>query len=443
MRTIILIILLILPSYKFSICQNANEDLSIQKTNSSAWLSLRNSFEEDYQKLDIPDLQLSYVGNLNNIKTKVSIVRQEQYFQDVQKSLSKINIDELSSKDKLDYELIQYETSLNLERIALEKKWIELNVANISDQGLSTIPMGKEWYAYFLKKWVDKEAMPDQMFEFGLKEIERVKSSMKALQVKSGMDSLAFQKHINEADFFYNDVDLVQKAFEKKKATVAPKVAALFPFMDKIPEVKIDKGTNKDFAQVPAFYRRDTFYYNYFDTPYNKRQIGWIYVHEAVPGHHYQLNLDQELPRSSIAKLFRYYGYTEGYAAYIEEIGYEIGAYENIYDELGKWEWDIIRSVRVALDVGLNYYGWSDEEALLFWQQHIQGQDDIAHREIARMKRWPAQVITYKYGANKILKWRSEYEKNDDFSPKEFHKLILQNGSLPFAVLEKELNRKE
>lgn len=86
-----------------------------------------------------------------------------------------------------------------MERIALEKKWVELEVDNIPDEGLSTIPMGKEWYAYFLKKWVDKEVTPDQMFEFGLNEIERGKSSMKALQVKSGMDSLTFQNHINAA----------------------------------------------------------------------------------------------------------------------------------------------------------------------------------------------------------------------------------------------------
>ena len=212
-----------------------------------------------------------------------------------------------------------------------------------------------------------------------------------------------------------------------------------FPFADLIPEVKIDRGTNKVLANVPAFYieSEGTFYYNYFGIPFNKRQIKWIYLHEAIPGHHYQMTLDKVLPRSSIQKLFVYGGYIEGYAAYVEEIGYEINAYENIYDELGKWEWDIIRSVRVCLDVGLNYYDWSDEKAIRFWRRHIKNKDYIAKREIARMKRWPAQVITYKYGANRILEWRLRSKVKTPENIKEFHRKILKNGSIPFSVLNK------
>jgi uncharacterized protein (DUF885 family) len=196
-------------------------------------------------------------------------------------------------------------------------------------------------------------------------------------------------------------------------------------------------------AQVPAFYRNETFFYNFFDKPFNKRQISWIYIHEAMPGHHYQLRLEDTLDRSDIQKMFSYSGYSEGWAAYIEEVGYEIGAYRDIYDELGKWEWDIIRSVRVAMDVGLNFYGWSDEKALEFWQQNIQEQDEIGLREIARMKRWPCQVITYKYGADKILKWKAKFEKEKDFNLKEFHQMILENGSLPFSILERMIDDKE
>ena len=162
-------------------------------------------------------------------------------------------------------------------------------------------------------------------------------------------------------------------------------------------------------AQVPAYYAetRSTFYYNYFDKPFNNRQVAWIYMHEAIPGHHYQIKFEEQLEKSKIKNLFFYSGYREGWAAYVEELIHDFGTYTTKYDELGKWEWDIIRSVRVSMDVGLNYYGWSDAEALQFWQQHIKGQDAIAQREIGRMKRWPAQVITYKYGANQILQWLS------------------------------------
>lgn len=408
----------------------------------SDWKSISSNFEEEFQKLKIPPFELGYVQNIEQIQNKDSLIVQEKYFQSIQKSLKKTDYKALLKNEKLDFEIIQYETTLNLERIGLEKKRTELCIDSVSKNGLSTVPNGKEWYAYFLKKWVDIEVSPDEMFNFGLKEIERVELSMKTVQEKSGMDSLAFQKHIKQPSFYYNNVEDVQKAFETTKQRVAKNLENYFPFLGRIPDVTIARGTNKKLAQTPAFYKfkENTFYYNYFDIPFSKRQIGWIYIHEAMPGHHYHLSLEKGETRSNIKKMFSYRGFGEGYAAYVEEIGYELNAYQNIYDELGKWEWDIIRSVRVSLDVGLNYYNWSDEKAMLFWQQHISGKDDIAQREIARMKRWPAQVITYKYGADKILKWKEIYKLKEDFNIKEFHKTILENGPLPFSILEKRLD---
>ena len=424
----------------FSIIISCGSDPSANQQ--SDWKSIRSTFEEDFKKLKLSPFELGYVQNIEHIQNKDSLLIQEKYFQSIQKSLKKIALKSLLKDEKLDYAIIQYETALNLERIGLEKKWTELDIDSVSKNGLSTVPYGKEWYTYFLKRWVDIDVSPDEMFNFGLKEIERVESSMKIVQEKSGLDSLAFQNHIEHPSFYYNNVEDVQKAFETTKQRVDKNLENYFPFLERIPDVTIARGTNKKLAQTPGFYKfkENTFYYNYFDIPFNKRQISWIYIHEAMPGHHYQLSLEKGLPRSNIKKMFSYRGFGEGYASYVEEIGYEINAYQNIYDELGKWEWDIIRSVRVSLDVGLNYYNWSDERAMLFWQQHISGKDDIAQREIARMKRWPAQVITYKYGADKILKWKEIFKSKEDFNLKEFHKTILKNGSLPFSILEKRLD---
>ena len=226
-----------------------------------------------------------------------------------------------------------------------------------------------------------------------------------------------------------------------RKKEVDKKITNLFPALSSIPDVSIKEFKEEPLIQTPGFYRSDenTLYFKYFDQPYSKRQIGWLYTHEGVPGHHYQIKYAEKLPLSEIQKLVGSSCYKEGWAAYIEEIGNEIGAYENIYDEYGKWEWDLIRSVRVVLDVGLNYHGWSDEKALKFWQQHIKEQDDVAYREIKRMKKWPAQVITYKYGIDKLLNWKKHFEKKSDFSLMEFHKKVLQYGDIPFFVLERHL----
>jgi len=411
----------------------------------SDWNTFEKSFVKSYNRLHIADLQIYYVDNLELIKSKRNVEKQEKMFQQYQKALQSIDKTKLTQEQQLDYALVSYEIKLHLERIALEKKWLNIKPRKISQEGLRNVPMGKEWYAYFLKKWVDAEVTPDALFQFGLSEIERAKKAMKAIEKASGLDSLEYQKYINSDIFFLNDVKTLQYVFESYKKAIYPNLIGFFPQIDQLPDVKIERGTNKAYAQVPAYYAevRNTFYYNFFDKPFNKRQVAWIYMHEAMPGHHYQIKYEQQLEQSAIRSLFTSNGYREGWAAYVEELIYDFGPETTKYDELGKWEWDIIRSVRVSMDVGLNYYGWSDEKALEFWQQHIQGQDDIAIREIGRMKRWPAQVITYKYGANKISKWKAKLKKmlpsGEAFPWLQFHTKILENGALPFSVMDSEI----
>ncbi|MGH1383403.1 DUF885 family protein [Kordia sp.] len=411
----------------------------------STWNSFETAFVKDFRRLHIADLQIYYVDNLELIQSERNVTKQGNMFRIYKNLLESIDKETLSREEQLDYALVSYEINLHLERISLERKWLAIKPKRISDAGLQNVPMGKEWYAYFLKKWVDASVTPDELFQFGLSEINRAKTAMKAIETASGLDSLEYQKHINSDHFFYNDEATIQKSFENFKKEILPKLVGAFPKVAELPDVYIERGKNRAYAQVPAYYNeiRSTFYYNFFDTPFNKRQIAWIYMHEAVPGHHYQIKFEETLEKSAIRNLFSYNGYREGWAAYVEELGNYFNAYKTKYDELGKWEWDIIRSVRVAMDVGLNYYDWSDEKALKFWQQHIKGQDDIAQREIARMKRWPAQVITYKYGANQILQWKAQLEatlpKEKEFPWLAFHTKILQNGALPFSLMDSEI----
>lgn len=411
----------------------------------SDWNSFETAFVKDFKRLHIADLQIYYVDNLELIQSKRNVEKQEKMFLNYQNALQAIDTTQLSKVAQLDYALVSYEIDLHLERIQLEKKWLTIKPKRISKEGLQHVPMGKEWYAYFLKKWVDAEVNPDMLFQFGLSEINRAKKAMKAIQKASGLDSLAYQKYLKNDTFFFTDVETIQQYFEAYKKQLLPKLVGAFPKVTELPDIHIEQGKNKAYAQVPAYYNeiKSTFYYNFFDTPFNKRQIAWIYLHEAIPGHHYQIKFEQQLEKSAIRNLFSYNGYREGWAAYVEELGNEFNAYKTIYDELGKWEWDIIRSVRVSMDVGLNYYDWSDEKALAFWQQHIQGQDAIAQREIARMKRWPAQVITYKYGANKILQWKADIDailsKEKKFPWLSFHTKILEHGALPFSVMDAEI----
>ncbi|HMQ47870.1 MAG TPA: DUF885 domain-containing protein [Saprospiraceae bacterium] len=402
----------------------------------NAWEQVVEQFRKDYEKLDLMPLRIAYVDNLGGIKEMVELQQQRQVFEHLRQELQPFDYQQLSEKQQIEYRLLQHHLLLNEVRIPLEEQWRALNLDTIPTARLAYLPNGKAWYTYFLQQWVDPSATPEALFDFGLSEIEKVQAKIKAIEQKSGMDSLAFQQYIQSDAFFYHQVDEVQQALEAYSARMTQRLPDYFPGMAEIPKLKIQRGQIERLAQVPGFYSDNTLYYNFFDRPFNKRQITWLYLHEALPGHHYEISYSRSHRVSPLQSLFNNPAYSEGWAAYVEEIGWEIGAYDTIYDELGKWEWDLIRSVRVPLDIGLNYYAWSDEQALAFWQKYISGQDDIGLREIARMKRWPCQVITYKYGADQLLRWKAQLEKQPGFDLKQFHEQVLQYGPLPFSILE-------
>jgi uncharacterized protein (DUF885 family) len=399
-------------------------------------------FVSGYQALNIPSPDLSYVSGLRHIKGGDSVQKELAFFKSIGTRLLNFRAEKLSPSQRLDYEIINYETELNLERVALEDEWISHPPDSISAGGIITVPNGKAWYAYLLKRWVSADVTPDQIYQFGLTEIERVKKHIETIRLATGMSEDNFYQHLKDSSFFISDPNKVRHAFEDTKAVINSNLHHLFHTTG-IPDLKIEKGTDQALAQTPGYYDNTsgTFYYNLFDKPYNKRQVDWLYIHEGVPGHHYQNSLAVKISSSPVQQLFFYIGFMEGWGAYAEELGKDLGVYKTVYDELGKWEWDIVRSVRVPLDVALNYYGWTDQQALDFWKKNIRGQDDIAMREIKRMRRWPAQVVTYKYGALQILHWKEALQKKQGkaFDIKDFHDRVLNHGALPLFMIEENV----
>lgn len=399
-------------------------------------------FVSGYNALNMPQLDLSYITNLQHIGSAAQIKKQYIFFTEIKSRLSSYDPKLLNASQKTDYELMRYETSLNLQRLALEQQWITHRPQKIAANGIINIPNGKQWYVYYLRRWISDDVTPDQIFNFGLREVKRVQGHIETIRLQTGLGEDAFYSHLNDPSFFITDSDKVNQAFEHTKAIVYTNLPKLFADTQITP-LKIEQGTQQALAQTPGYYDNNTFYYNLFNKPYNKRQVDWLFIHEAVPGHHYQACVISHTRLSAIQQLFFYYGFAEGWAAYTEELGKQLGVYATPYDELGKWQWDIVRSVRVPLDIGLNYYGWTDKQALDFWKKNIRGQDDIALREIARLKRWPAQAITYKYGAVQILHWKETLQKTqgDRFDIRDFHNRILDQGSLPIFMVKENVFR--
>lgn len=406
--------------------------------------SFSNNFVSGIKALKVPELELSYVSGLEHIGSLVDVEKQLSFFSDIKSRLSQFKFEQLTEQQKIDFNLISYETDLNLVRIDLELSWLKNKPDAVSSDGIITIPNGKAWYAYLLKRWTSADVTPDEIYQFGLEEIGRVQQRIEDIRVTTGMSVDDFYLHLNDPSFFLHDPKLVHAAFENIGRIVEENLPRLF-FPIKVPPLTIARGENIQLAQTPGFYDDNVFYFNHFDKPYNKRQMGWLFIHEAIPGHHYQMSIEAQTKISPVQKLFYYMGFAEGWAAYTEGLGKELGVYQTPYDELGKWEWDLVRSVRVSLDVALNYYGWTDEKALDFWQRAIRGQDDIAMREIKRMRNWPAQVVTYKYGARQISEWKEELEREqgDNFSIKQFHANVLDHGSLPLFMVKNNCRLKD
>jgi len=398
------------------------------------------SFVTGYQLLHIPDLELSYVDGLKHIGTAKEIDKQVSFFSNIKSGLNVYQVNKLTHSQQQDYLQIAYETDLNLNRLTLEKQWLADKPDSIPSNGIFTVPNGKAWYKYLLKKWLSADVSPDQIYKFGLSEVKGVKAHIQELRKATGLSEDFFYRHLNDPQFFTADTVLVQHLFEQARDTVYHNLHKVFNAHTILP-LTIKRGADAALAQTPGYYDNNTFYYNLFGKPYNTRQVGWLFIHEGVPGHHYQASVYAEQQHSKVQQLFFYMCYAEGWAAYTEKLGKVLGVYKTPYDELGECEWDIVRAVRVPMDVGLNYYGWTNAQALAFWRQNIHNHDDIALREIARVKRWPVQAITYNYGAAQISGWKQELMKKQgrSFDIKKFHDRILENGPLPLFMVRQSV----
>ncbi|GAB5551524.1 MAG: hypothetical protein Sapg2KO_11150 [Saprospiraceae bacterium] len=380
---------------------------------------------------------LSYETNLTTIPELAQIKKNYNYFQQIEKALLAIDTTQFTKQEYLDYEIIYFETYLELEYLRLALSFRNNPNIDINGDGLNHQFAGKFWYRYLVKKWTGTRMTPDEIFEFGLEEVYQVKAEIKTLQLGMGLDSSTFYQYIDEDKFFLEDSNQVAALFSERQQTVLENLDKAYPMDWKLPELKIARGRDEALASAPGYYRNNTFYYNLFDYPFNVRQLDWLFLHEGNPGHHFQVSYTSQLDLPAYRTQFFNAGFSEGWAAYVEYHGEDIGLYETPYDYLGKWEWDIVRSVRIPLDVGINYYGWNEETAMAFWKKYIPNQDEIAQREIDRIRRWPAQVHTYKVGAAILQKLRKKERKRlgKDFDLVAFHKKILDQGRIPIGLL--------
>ena len=406
-------------------------------------------FIHGYIELNIPGPTYDYREYFNSIPGLELLTKQEHFFLDQKSALGNYNRNLLKPEEIIAYDQVQYETDFNLQRISLEKEWISKG-RKIPSQGLHELSNYKAWYSFFVKEYTSTNITPEEVFAFGQSEVSKVKSEIKRIQLELGFtDSTTFYRFLKGDTFSITNKKVLMEGFaaiDQKVRIHLPSFAGTADLPPVYPMEWPDAGANTppgiylNHENNP--YGKDVFQFNFYNSKYNRRSMEWLYMHEAIPGHHLQSSFRKYLD-DSLQQLFFYSGTVEGWACYVEYFGKEFGLYTDPYEELGKWEWDLVRSARLVIDAGIHYYGWTREQALDYWKKTIPGQDDIADREVTRVTNWTAQALSYKIGAAFIfqLKEKCRQEFGPAYDEKKFHRTILSFGMAPLEVIDKNFSQ--
>jgi len=317
--------------------------------------------------------------------------------------------------------------------------------------GLSALPDGTAWYAYNIKVQTTTARTARQIHELGLSEVKRIRAQMDSLIRSTGFsgDFAAFTNMLRtDPKFFYTDSAALVRAYRDITKRIDPELPKLF---GKLPRLTYGVATIPSYSapsQTTAYYqggspdshRAGQFFVNTYklDTrPTWEMEV--LTAHEAVPGHHFQIAISQEL--EGIPEFRRYGGYTafvEGWALYSESLGPELGLYTDPYSKFGQLTYEMWRAIRLVLDTGIHSFGWTRQQAIDYFKANSAKTENDITVEVDRYIVWPGQALAYKSGELEIkaLRRYAEHELGSRFDVRAFHDQILSQGGLPLDVLD-------
>ena len=315
--------------------------------------------------------------------------------------------------------------------------------------GIKDIPNGKQYYEELARHFTTTDLTPDEIHDIGLKEIERIRGEMEEIikSVNWDGDFNSFLNYLRTSPrFYYDNPDDLFDAYLIMSKTIDPLLPKLFNVFPRAPYGVIPIPSESAPFTTTAYYnspspgRPGYFYANLYKPDSRpKYEIPVLTVHEAVPGHHFQISIAQEL--ENVPTFRKYQGITafvEGWGLYSEELGEYINLYDDPYDKFGQLTYDMWRAIRLVVDTGMHYKDWTREDAInLFIENSAKSILDIEN-EVDRYIAWPGQALAYKIGQLKILELRerAETELGDKYDIKDFHDEVLKRGSLPLDLLE-------
>jgi len=321
---------------------------------------------------------------------------------------------------------------------------------------LAALPDGEAWYAFNAKNSTTTEKTPAEIHEIGLAEVTRIHGEMEAVMKEVGFkgDMKAFFKFLqNDKQFEFKDEKALLDAYNGLRTRVEAGTPKLFVLLPKAPfEIRPVEPFRAQSAAGGQYFppsedgsRPGIFYVNTYDLPTRKTwDMESLFLHEAEPGHHFQIALQQELTG---LPAFRRFGgetaFAEGWGLYAESLGKELGVYTDPYQYFGRLQAELWRAIRLVVDTGLHSKNWTRDQVIKYMLDNSAESETQSIAEAERYIAIPGQALAYKIGELKIqeLRKRSEAALGAKFDIREFHKAVLEDGSLPLDVLEAKIDR--
>ncbi len=322
--------------------------------------------------------------------------------------------------------------------------------------GIGQLPGGDAWYQHRIEANTSTQLSADRIHKIGKDEVARIHSEMRDIMEEIEFDgNLAqfFDFMTNDPQFIYESREAMIEDYRSLRSKIDERVSQLFDIFPKadyevrkVEEFREQSASSGSYQSAPVDGSRPAiFYLNTYDLG---SRPNWaktaLFLHEAAPGHHFQISIQQELED---LPEFRKYGretaYTEGWGLYSEALGYDLGLYDDPYQRFGQLAAELWRSIRLVVDTGIHSKGWTRQEVLDYMYANAPVAEARAVSEAERFMALPGQALAYKVGELKIseLRRRAEDKLGDKFDIKEFHRVVLEDGAVPLVTLEQKVRR--
>jgi len=321
--------------------------------------------------------------------------------------------------------------------------------------GWNALPNGAEWYKARVAAMTTTDMTPEQIHDIGLKEVARIQGEYGKIGPKMGYTGPAAGLPAwvaQQAKYkpFKTDQEVID-VYRKLDAQLRTKLPAMFNLMPKSPldlrlEPELTRETASDHYSAPAAdgSRPGVFWSVVNDpTKYGRTGMVTLYLHEGQPGHHFHIALLQELGLPNFRKFGGNNAFTEGWALYAETLGKDMGLFDKPEDYFGHLNDEMLRAARLVVDTGLHSKGWTRDQGITYFRDTLGYSELEARAQIERYMVMPGQALAYKIGSLKImeLRQRAQAALGDKFSLPKFHEVVLDEGTLPLAVLEAKVDR--